>query len=377
MGGADYDTLERLWRMGLFAGRLESLDRDCRADSARERQLMSHADSPPSSQRSLEVVRRGFGQVPVLVVGDLILDRYAWGDVTRISPEAPVPVVRWQRQTEQLGGAANVAANLAGLGARVTVAGFVGADAEGLQLLHLLSALPSATEFVLRLPDRPTTTKTRVIGGHQQMLRLDREDDRPPPAPDQTRLLDAVAQAMRARPAAVILSDYAKGVIGEEVAKLVIEEARRLDLPVFVDPKGRDYSKYRGATALTPNRAELALACGLHSGPVEELLRSGARLRQDLDLGFLAVTRGEEGITLIEPGAVSHIPAVAQRVFDVSGAGDTVIATLTAGIAAGLSRLEAIHLANLAAGIVVGKVGTVPVDAEGLLEALSAEAALR
>ncbi len=320
------------------------------------------------------MVRRGFGRVPVLVVGDLILDRYAWGEVTRISPEAPVPVVRWQRQTEQLGGAANVAANLAGLGAQVTVAGFVGADAEGLQLLQLLSALPSATECVLRLPERPTTTKTRVIGGHQQMLRLDREDDRPAPARDQARLLDAVAQAIETKPAAVILSDYAKGVIGERVAKAVIDEARRLGIPVFVDPKGRDYSKYRGATALTPNRAELALACGGPSEPVEELLRSGTRLRQDLDLGFLAVTRGEEGITLIEPGAVSHVPAVAQKVFDVSGAGDTVIATLTAGIAAGLSRLEAIHLANLAAGIVVGKVGTVPVDRAGLLEVLTAEA---
>jgi len=335
---------------------------------------MPQADLPPSNYRSLEVVRRAFGGVPVLVVGDLILDRYAWGEVTRISPEAPVPVVRWQRQTEQLGGAANVAANLTGLGAQVMVAGFVGADAEGLQLLYLLSALPSATEYVLRLPDRPTTTKTRVIGGHQQIVRLDREDDRPAAAADRALLRDAVVRAIGTKPAAVILSDYAKGVISEPVAKAVIEEARRLGIPVFVDPKGRDYSKYRGAAALTPNRAELALACGVPAEPVEELLRAGAKLRQDLDLGFLAVTRGEEGITLIEPEAVAHVPAVAQRVFDVSGAGDTVIATLTAGIAAGLSRLEAIHLANLAAGIVVGKVGTVPVDRAGLLEALAGEA---
>jgi D-beta-D-heptose 7-phosphate kinase / D-beta-D-heptose 1-phosphate adenosyltransferase len=338
---------------------------------------MAQADSSPSSQRTLDVVRGGFGQVPVLVVGDLILDRYAWGEVTRISPEAPVPVVRWQRQTERLGGAANVAANLTGLGAQVTVAGFVGADAEGTQLLHLLSLLPAATEGVVRQPDRPTTTKTRVIGGHQQMLRLDREDDRPAAADDEAHLLAAVGRALEARPVAVILSDYAKGVVGERVAQAVMEQARRLAIPVFVDPKGRDYSKYRGATALTPNRAELALACGVASEPVEPLLRSGAKLRQDLDLGFLVVTRGEEGITLIEPETVSHVPAVAQRVFDVSGAGDTVIATLTAGIAVGLSLLEAIYLANLAAGIVVGKVGTVPVDRAGLLEALSVEAALR
>jgi D-beta-D-heptose 7-phosphate kinase / D-beta-D-heptose 1-phosphate adenosyltransferase len=316
---------------------------------------MPRTDSPPSNQRSVEAVRGGFGGVRVLVVGDLILDRYAWGEVTRISPEAPVPVVRWQRQTEQLGGAANVGANLTALGARVTVAGFVGADPEGLQLLHLLSALSAVTDSVVRLPDRPTTTKTRVIGGHQQMLRLDREDDRPVPAQDQARLLDAVAQAMKAGLAAVILSDYAKGVVDERVARLVIDEGRRLDVPVFVDPKGRDHSKYRGAVALTPNRAELALACGVASEPVEDLLRSGARLRRDLDLGFVAVTHGEEGITLIEPEAVSHVPAVAQRVFDVSGAWDTVIATLTAGLGAGLSRLEAIHLANLAAGVVVGK----------------------
>jgi len=342
-----------------------------------ERRLMPQTDLSPNSQRSLEVVRRHFDRVPVLVVGDLILDRYAWGEVTRISPEAPVPVVRWQSQTEQPGGAANVVANLAGLGAQVAVAGFAGTDAEGLQLLHLLSVLSSATESVLRLPNRTTTTKTRVIGGHQQMLRLDREDTHPAAAQDQAHLLDAVAKAMTAKPAAVILSDYAKGVVSEQVAKAVIEGARALTIPVFVDPKGRDYSKYRGATALTPNRAELALACGVAPEDLEELLRSGAKLRQDLDLGFLAVTRGEEGITLIEPDGVSHIPAVAQKVFDVSGAGDTVIATLTAGIAAGLSRWEAIHLANLAAGIVVGKVGTVPVDNASLQEALSAEAILK
>ena len=355
-----------------------------------------------------------------MVVGDLILDRYIWGEVTRISPEAPVPVVRWQRQTEQLGGAANVAANLKGLGAQVTLAGFAGADAEGDHILQMLTDVAAVATPVVRRPDRPTTTKLRVMGGHQhqQMLRLDREDDRPASADDEARLLEGVTQAIKTKPvegpdldpsalrpsikvmegsgggffsaaeapplptaesskiAAVILADYAKGVISERVAKSVISEAHSHGLPVFVDPKGRDYSKYRKATALTPNRAELALACGVSQEPLDELLEAGARLRRHLDLDFLAVTRGEEGITLIEPDARLDVPAVAQQVFDVSGAGDTVIATLAAGLAAGLNRLEAIHLANLAAGIVVGKVGTAPVHREELLEALVSEGEL-
>jgi D-beta-D-heptose 7-phosphate kinase/D-beta-D-heptose 1-phosphate adenosyltransferase len=339
--------------------------------------LIVHTDSLQRNERCLEAVRRGFGAVHVLVVGDLMLDRYLWGEVNRISPEAPVPVVRLKEQTEQLGGAANVAANLAGLGLQVTIAGFVGADSEGLRLMGLLSGLSSTTDTVVRLSDRPTTTKTRVISGHQQMLRLDLEHEGPVPPDELAGLIDALRQKIRTKPAAVILSDYAKGVVCEHVSRLVIQEARSLNIPVFVDPKGRDYSKYIGATAITPNRSELALACRIPPEHLDDLLKAGEELRQRLELRFLAITRGEEGVTLIEPGAVSHVAAVAKKVFDVSGAGDTVIATLTAGVVAGLNCLEAIHLANVAAGIVVGKVGTAPIDKTDLLEALSAEETLR
>jgi D-beta-D-heptose 7-phosphate kinase/D-beta-D-heptose 1-phosphate adenosyltransferase len=209
------------------------------------------------------------------------------------------------------------------------------------------------------------------------MLRLDLEHEGPVPPNELVQLVDALRQKITVKPAAVILSDYAKGAVCEEVCKAVIEEARGLSIPVFVDPKGRNYSKYTGATAITPNRSELALVCGLHPGRLDELLMAAEELRQRLMLKFLAITRGEDGITLIEPGEVSHVPTIARKVFDVSGAGDTVIATLTAGLAVGLNRLEAIHLANVAAGIVVGKVGTTPIDKAELLEALSGEEALR
>jgi len=300
-----------------------------------------------------------------------MLDRYFWGEVHRISPEAPVPVVHLKEQTERLGGAANVAANLAGLGLAVTVAGFVGDDPEGASLEKLLASLPATASRLIRLADRPTTTKTRVIGAHQQMLRLDREQEGPAAPDARERLLAALREELRMKPAAVVLSDYAKGVVSEEVSRFVMGEARSLGIPVYVDPKGHDYSKYRGANGITPNRAELAQACGIPAEPLEELLKAGEGLRQRLGFQFIAVTRGAEGITLMRPGAIAHAPAVARSVFDVSGAGDTVIAALAAGLAAGLEPLEAAHLANVAASVVVGKVGTVPIDRAELLEGLS------
>ena len=319
------------------------------------------------------VVHSRFGSARILVVGDLMLDRYLWGDVRRISPEAPVPVVCQTSQSERPGGAANVVANLIGLGAQVAVAGFAGSDANGACLLALLQELSANTDAVVRVAGRPTTTKTRIVSGHQQMLRLDWEDATPFSAEDVARLLKGVRQQLSSRPSAAILSDYAKGVLSEPVCRAIVAEARELRIPVLVDPKGRDYTKYTNATVITPNKLELAVACDVSPDHVEELLEAAERLRQRLNLDFLLFTRGQEGVSMVEAGRAFHIPAVAKRVFDVSGAGDTVIATVAAGLAAGLDHIEAVHLANVAAGVVVGKVGTVPIERDELLEALSTE----
>ena len=322
------------------------------------------------------VVLSSFGSARILVVGDLMLDRYLWGDVRRISPEAPVPVVFQKGRSERPGGAANVVANLIGLGAQVAVAGFAGSDANGRRLLELLRGLSANTDAVVRVAGRPTTTKTRIVSGHQHMLRLDCEDTTPASAEDVARLLRGVHAQLASRPCAAILSDYAKGVLSEPVCRAIVAEARELQIPVLVDPKGRDYTKYTHATAITPNKQELAVACDASPDHLEELLEAAERLRQRLDLDFLVFTRGEEGVSVVEAGRAFHIPAIAKRVFDVSGAGDTVIATMTAGLAAGLGHINAVHLANLAAGVVVGKVGTVPIERAELLEALSSERAL-
>jgi D-beta-D-heptose 7-phosphate kinase/D-beta-D-heptose 1-phosphate adenosyltransferase len=308
-----------------------------------------------------------------LVIGDLMLDRYLWGEVERISPEAPVPVVRLNKETESAGGAANVAANLAGLGIRTRIIGYVGQDDHGARLEQAIRAQGIETQGLLRARHHPTIAKTRIIGGHQQMLRLDQEAREPYLAEDAQALLHLTHQQLAEQPAVVILSDYAKGVLTPEFCLRVITAAKQLGIPVLVDPKGKDYSKYRGATALTPNKKETAEACNVDSHDSTALLQAATALRTQLQLDFLAVTRSEEGISLIEAQQVEHIPAMAKQVFDVSGAGDTVIATLAAGMMAGLPVKDALHLANLAAGIVVGKVGTVPVSKEELVAALVSE----
>lgn len=325
-----------------------------------------------SQQKLIDTVREQFGQTSqwALVIGDLMLDRYLIGDVQRISPEAPVPVVLLRQQNERAGGAANVAANLAGLGIHTRIAGCIGEDAEGLALLQMLADSNIQSEAVFRSSQRPTVTKTRILGGHQQMLRLDQEDAAPF-SEDEIRQLQALlSKQLQDKPAVVILSDYAKGVLSTAVCQDVISQARQLGIPVLVDPKGRDYSKYQGATALTPNKRETAEACGASMDDHSALLSAAKKLRDALDLEFLAVTRGEEGISLIDGNNILHIPATAKQVFDVSGAGDTVIGTLAAGMIHGLNHIEALQLANIAAGIVVGKVGTVPIDKAELLHEL-------
>lgn len=325
-------------------------------------------------QQLLDTVKKGFaGDAWVLVIGDLMLDRYLWGEVERISPEAPVPVVVLKDETECAGGAANVAANLAGLGIATRLLGFVGADDNGTRLAQAIHRLGIPTQGLQRAERHPTIAKTRILGGHQQMMRVDRENREAYSEIDMALLMATINRHMAERPAAIILSDYAKGVLTPALCQAVIERARGLGIPVLVDPKGRDYTKYRGATALTPNKRETAEACQVEARDSKALLAAAAQLRTTLELDFLAVTRGEEGVSLLEDGQTLDIAATARQVFDVSGAGDTVIATLTAGLIAGLGRAEALHLANLAAGVVVGKVGTAPITLPELLHELSIE----
>ena len=303
-----------------------------------------------------------------LVIGDVMLDRYLLGEVNRISPEAPVPVVLIKSEQLRVGGAANVAANLALLGVPTKMIGLIGNDNEGQTLLAAMQAHGIATEAMLATPSRPTIAKTRILGGHQQMMRLDQEKTHALTPDEQTQVLANIDAALQQQPALVILSDYAKGLLTETLCQEVIQRCRAAQITVLVDPKGHDYSKYRGATALTPNKKETAEACDtLQQDPA--LIEKASALKQCLQLDFLAVTRGEEGITLIDDGT-HHLSATAKQVFDVSGAGDTVIATLAAGLMHGLSPLGSLSLANIAAGVVVGKVGTVPITKAELLDAL-------
>lgn len=321
-------------------------------------------------QRFLETIKHGFEQKWVLVIGDLMLDRYFWGSVERISPEAPVPVVLLDHETECAGGAANVAANLVGLEIKTRLIGFVGADENASRLTRVVQSLGIESQGLVVAGSHPTITKMRILGGHQQMMRLDHES-RAAYLPAEIEAITATAlKHLAERPAVVILSDYAKGVLTDALCQAVITEARRLHIPVLVDPKGRDYSKYRGATALTPNRRETAEACQVAAKDTDALLTAAETLRKSLGLEFLAVTRSEEGISLLEDQQLTHIPATAKQVFDVSGAGDTVISTLAAGLLGGLDTKEALHLANLAAGVVVGKVGTAPIKKAELLAAV-------
>ncbi len=327
-------------------------------------------------KKVLETVKQGFNNRLILVVGDLILDHYLWGDVTRISPESPVPVVQLVRENEVGGGAANVALNLNGLGLRVAVVGYVGRDLNRNRLFEILQDTGIDISGVVTVDNWTTITKTRVIGGKQQMIRIDREVPLVEREEYAANLLENIFQKMKNGVDAIIISDYAKGVISDTVCRQIITTAKDMAIPVYVDPKGQSYAKYDGATAITPNRLELAAASSRSAQPLDQLLEAGQDLCRQLHLDFMATTLGELGIALVEEEKVCHIPAHAREVYDVSGAGDTVISTVTAGMTAGLCRLDSLNLANLAAGFVVGKVGTRPIRQTDLLTALSTAQAL-
>jgi D-glycero-beta-D-manno-heptose-7-phosphate kinase len=295
----------------------------------------------------------------VLVVGDPMLDRYWYGAVDRISPEAPVPVVKVTREEERIGAAANVAYNIATLGARASFLGVVGDDEPGHRLETLLRET-GITTHLKRDPALRTTVKLRVIGRHQQLLRMDFENEPDHEAlASQTEAFDQLAPNHEA----VLFSDYGKGGLAHITA--MIRAARAAGKPVLVDPKGSDYERYAGATVITPNRLELQQVVGAWRNDAE-LADKAQKLREALGLGALLVTLGEDGMTLFDGGGQAHVQAQAREVFDVTGAGDTVIATLAALMAAGMSAREAMPHANKAGGIVVGKFGTATVSYEEL-----------
>ena len=329
----------------------------------------------PELTRVLELLEQGFRSLRVLVVGDLMLDRYVEGDVERISPEAPVPVLRQVREYSRPGGAANVAMNLAGLGVQTSLCGLVGDDAAGEALLHCMREAGIAADAIVT-GAVPTITKTRVVSRTQQLLRVDVGSRETVPQQNSTLVLGQALRTMKGTDA-IILSDYAKGALTPELLRTLIDAARDAAIPVFVDPKARDLSRYRGATTICPNLAELSLATGVSSHDVDLLLAAAHSLAGPLEVEFLVVTMSERGIRVLRRDAPDVVsPSKAREVFDVSGAGDTVIATLAAGYAAGLSLESAVELANLAAGIVVGKLGTVPVHAGELVGVLTQSSAV-
>ncbi len=310
----------------------------------------------------------------LLVVGDVMLDKYIWGEVGRISPEAPVPVVRGTQQDEKPGGAANVAMNLAHLGAQTVVVGIAGGDENEHLLASALSKSGIASHFI-STQSFPTITKTRILGGRQQMLRLDFERLGTLVQSDYDRLIEK-ALGLLPGSHALLLSDYAKGAITPQVCQVLISQARKLGIPVLVDPKSADFSHYRGATTICPNLGELGRAARMDTGDLDALLIAAEAMVSALDVEFITATLSEKGIALVRPGNRIVAPALARQVFDVSGAGDTVIAVLALCLASGLKPETAVELANVAAGIVVGKVGTVPVEKHELLAALSPQIAL-
>jgi D-beta-D-heptose 7-phosphate kinase/D-beta-D-heptose 1-phosphate adenosyltransferase len=302
----------------------------------------------------------------VLVVGDVMLDQNLWGQVRRISPEAPVPVVELERETAEPGGAANNAANAAAVGACAMLGGVVGDDAEGRRLRTLLGERHVDASGLVTEPGRPTTTKTRVVAHNQQVVRVDRERTSPITPESETALLRWAEGHLRGV-GACIISDYAKGVVTSSLAQGVIAAARAVGVPVVVDPKGTDYARYRGAAVVTPNLHEAELAARRTARTDAELAELAAALSEELGGAALLVTRGAAGMSLFTPDVEpAHVRAEAHQVYDVTGAGDTAITFLALALAAGAPLPVAMRLANRAAGVVVGKVGTATVTLDEL-----------
>jgi rfaE bifunctional protein kinase chain/domain len=309
----------------------------------------------------------------VAVIGDLMLDRFIWGSVSRISPEAPVPVVEIRKETTCLGGAANVVANISSLGGNPIPFGVLGDDVEGKRLRAEFKALDVSSNGLVVDKNRTTSVKTRIIAYHQQVCRADRED-RSPLSPESHDKILRLFRRYLERADAVVISDYAKGLISKTLLGEILPLAKSKGKVVCIDPKSSDLSIYRPAMVITPNTHEVERAAGIAIHNTDGLLRAGRKILRQTGIPYLLVTRGEEGMTLFGGGKpATHIPTVAREVFDVTGAGDTVISVLALGLVAGLSMLEASILANIAAGIVVGKLGTASATPEELIARIKSQ----
>jgi D-beta-D-heptose 7-phosphate kinase/D-beta-D-heptose 1-phosphate adenosyltransferase len=322
-------------------------------------------------RKTIESLFSHIGSIRCLVIGDLMLDEYLWGKAERISPEAPVQVVDVVREELRLGGAGNVVNNLVVLGAQVAVCSVVGEDENGWALLKDFSRRNVAAEAIFRDPARRTSRKTRVVASNQQIVRIDRESRDPLSEEMEMQVCEWISTHAD-QFNVILVSDYLKGVLTPRVIETIVKTAALRDIPVLVDPKGTDYSRYYGATLLTPNRKEAEAASGITISDGCSLEQAAGVIMEKAGLGQLLITRSEEGMSLFsrtEPAV--HIPTVAREVFDVSGAGDTVLASLAIGIAAGLGMAEASRLANIAAGIAVGKLGTSTVSPDEIINAVA------
>lgn len=309
-----------------------------------------------------------------LVIGDVMLDKYIFGEVNRISPEAPVPIVEKKSESFRMGGASNVAANLIGLGIKTVLSGVVGKDQNGETLKKLLKKNNINQQGLIK-SSLSTTTKTRIIAGHQQIVRVDDEDiNISISANHMKKILNLIIK----KPSIVVLSDYAKGFLTENLTQKIIKQAKKLNIPILVDPKGNDIKKYVGATILTPNKRE-AFALTKLVTPDEDLLEKQLKkLCIKFDIGNIAMTQGDQGIKLVNSRKIDVIPATKlKKVFDVSGAGDTVIATLAAGLIGNLTIHKALELANIAAGVAIGKIGTVAIEGHEIINEIDTEQTLQ
>ena len=322
-----------------------------------------------TSDRLCEILN-AFSNRRVTVIGDLMLDHYLWGVTRRISPEAPVPVVNIESETHRPGGAANVAYNLRVLGAQVTAAGVIGQDLNGEHLKTALNKEGIDLSGIIETPHRPTTSKMRIMGHtqyrqQQQMMRIDREITHPITDNLLNQLRDAIAHTHA--PDAIFVSDYAKGVVTPDL----MDTVRRNTCPIIADPKGRNFDKYRGVTAISPNQSEALGVFNLYDTDEKTIIDAGHRLVKEYEIAQVYMTRSEKGVALFESnGRVTHIPATARDVFDVSGAGDTTAAVYTLALISGASPAEAAYIGNLAGGIVVGKVGVDTVSIDELTNAI-------
>ncbi len=312
-----------------------------------------------------------FSETTILVIGDIIMDKYVWGHVSRISPEAPVPVVEVKQETKRLGGAANVLNNIASLGGRCILCGVVGDDHSGREMLEQVGGMGLPVDGILKVSDRPTSVKSRVVAYNQQVVRFDRESRKSIPEEAVQGILEHI-RAISREVDAIIVADYGKGVISEAMMKGLRGLVWDSGILMAVDPKTGNFEYYKGVDVITPNHHEAGAYCRRDIEDEASLLEAGRYMLESLEAGSVLITQGKDGMTLFESdGAVSHIPTVARKVFDVTGAGDTVISTLCLGLASGMDFKSAAVIANFAAGIVVGELGTSTVNGQELKETVN------